>query len=419
MRGVMLIVANDLRRRIRRPLSILLMLLIPISITLIIGLVFGRSGEADLPGIKVLLADRDNGIVSRFIGQGMGQGELAEMIDLVEVEPDEGERMMEDGEASAMIEIPEGFTMDVLDGRPAVIRVVKNPSEAFLPLIAEEIAGTMAALLDGAVRVFRRPVSDMRAIVEEERWPTGGEMQTVFEEARTGMILAEGYVSDSLITFREETVKAAGDEESGTGFNIFSWVLPGSMVLGLLFISELVLRDIIREQRSGTLSRTLTAPLETGHFVIGKIGATFAITLAACIVLILVGRIGFSMDLGKPLPLAVHTLATILMCTGLMTFLYGLVRSERAADAIMSVAIIIMAMLGGSMMPVQSMPQALQRAARFSPVFWASRGFQRIFNEGAGVGEIVPDLAVLLAVGAFTLAPGIFLIRAKVRKGGW
>ncbi len=420
MRRILIIVANDLRRRVRRPLSVVLMMIIPISITLIIGLVFGSSGDADIPRIKVLIADRDGGFFTRLIEQSMAQGDLADMIELVKEEPEEAARMMEKGEASAMIEIPEGFTDDLLDGRHTEIRLVKNPSEAFLPMIVEEITCTLAVALDGALRVFSEPVAGARSMFEGSGWPDGREVSAVFDEARTGMILARGYLADSLITYREETVSESGVEGEGSpGVNIFSWVLPGSMILGLLFISELVLRDIIREQRGGTLSRILTAPVETGHFVIGKVGATFVITMTACLLLLAVGALGFKMNTGRPGPLALQVIATILMCTGVMTFLYGMVRSERAADAIMSVVIIVLSMLGGSMIPIQSMPEGMQKIARISPVFWATRGFQKVFNEGGGLGEIRTGILVLVAVGAFTLVPGIVLIRGKVRKGGW
>ena len=43
------------------------------------------------------------------------------MLDITEVTAAEGEEMMNGGKASAMIEIPEGFTENVLDGKPAEI----------------------------------------------------------------------------------------------------------------------------------------------------------------------------------------------------------------------------------------------------------------------------------------------------------
>jgi ABC-2 type transport system permease protein len=245
-------------------------------------------------------------------------------------------------------------------------------------------------------------------------------MAEVFRGARNGMILASGYLADSLITYREETAAAdGGGEPEDAGFNIFAYVMPGSMMIGLLFIVELVLRDLLREKRGGTLSRILASPARTGEVVAGKVGAAFAITMISCIILLAVSRIGFSVGLGDPLALLLHTVGTILMCTGVMTLLYGAISSERAADAIMSVVIIVMALFGGSMVPFEQMPAMLQAAGRFSPVYWASDGFRKIFLLEASAADVALNLLVLYALGAATLIPGSLLIRGRIARGGW
>jgi ABC-2 type transport system permease protein len=417
------ILANDLRRRLRNPLSVVLMLLIPVTMTLIVGIVFGPGGDVGIPKIKVLVVDRDGGFFGGFLRQGMQQGELADMLDITDVSATEGQEMMRDGKASALIEIPEGFTSDVLDGRPAEIRLVKNPSEYFLPLIVEEITRTMAVILDGGTRIFNAPLGRIRSIIERETWPDASEMEDVMNGARNGVILAYGYVADSLITFRSEvaaadTTSAGGDGGGKAGFNIFAFVMPGSMMIGLLFITELVLRDLLRERTGGTLSRMLAAPVTTGQVVAGKVGAAFTVTMIACLILLGVSRLGFGIDLGDPPALLLQTIATILMCTGVMTLLYGAISNERAADAVMSVVIIVMALFGGSMVPIEQMPPALRETARFSPVFWAADGMKRIFLFGAGVSGIWIHVTVLLLVGVLTVVPGAILIRSRIAKGG-
>jgi ABC-2 type transport system permease protein len=202
-------------------------------------------------------------------------------------------------------------------------------------------------------------------------------------------------------------------------FNIFAYVMPGSMMIGLLFIVELVLRDLLRERTGGTLRRILSAPVTAGQAVAGKVGAAFSITMLSCLILLAVSRFGFSVDLGDPLALLFHTVATILMCTGVITFLYGAISNERVADAVMSVVIIVMALFGGSMVPIEQMPPALQAVGRFSPVFWASDGMKRIFLMGAGVSDIGINILILVLLGVCTLIPGTLLIRGRIAKGGW
>jgi ABC-2 type transport system permease protein len=417
MKQIIHILVNDLRRRLRSPVAVVLMMLIPIVITLLIGLVFGRTGEVTLPRIKVLLVDEDRGLFSNFFKQGMRQDRFAEMIELTEVTWEEGCELMESGKASALIVIPGESTARLLDNDAVELMIVKNPAEGFLPMIVEEMVHTMAVVFTGGVRILSEPIELARAMLEGGGWPSGSEIEELLGKARSGITLAEAYVTDSLITLRSE-VAADGDSRD-EGLNIFAFVLPGSLLIGLLFISEIVLRDIVRERREGTLGRLLSAPLETGHIIAGKILSTYAITGIACILLFAIGRLAFGIDLGEPLPLAVHFIGTILMCTGLMAFFYGLIRTERAADAILSVVIIVMALLGGSMIPIEQMGRSLQRIGRFSPVFWASDGFKQLFVYDAGFREIWLHLVVLYCIGVLAVIPGAIMLGRRVKGGGW
>ena len=194
MKKIFVIFLCDFKRRMKNPISIFLMMLIPLVITLLVGLVFGGQGEQKLPAIKVLLVDNDGGVVSGFLKNGMQQDTLAKMIDLKVVDSDTGEKLMENGKASALIEIPENFSRDFLDRKPAEIRLVKNPAETFLPVIVEEMVKTMVVLLDRAAFVFAGPIDMARIIFDSDRWPTGGEIERILEDSKDGITLAGGAI---------------------------------------------------------------------------------------------------------------------------------------------------------------------------------------------------------------------------------
>ncbi len=416
MNKVFLIVSNDLRRRLRAPVAVILLMLIPVVITLIIGLVFGRSGEVDLPRIKVLFVDNDGGIFGSFLEQAMRQEHFAEIIDLVPVSAEEGARMMEKGKASALIEIPEGFTEHILDGRADTVSVIKNPTEAFLPVIVEEIVVTTALMLDRLNRVFADQINEARSVLGGGGWPSGADFQRILDGAHDKIILAEGYVTDSLVSF-EVRDEVSGETER-TGFNLFAIIMPGSLLIGLLFISEISMREIFRERRSGTLGRLFSTPVDARHYIAGKVLSTFCLTGIACVILLIVARIGFRIDLGRPAPLLLHFVGTILMCTGLVTLFYGFIRTDRAADAIMSVVIVVITLVGGSMVPYEQMGAGMRRIARFSPVFWANDGFKKVFLEDWGIGQLALHSLILYGLAAFTIALGTVMLRRQIGKGG-
>ncbi|MBU8923050.1 MAG: ABC transporter permease [Bacteroidales bacterium] len=420
MNTILRIFILDLRRRMKSPLAIVLTMCIPLVMTLIIGSVFGRAGDVKLPRIKMLLVDNDGGLAARFLRQGLEQGQLAEMVEVIPVVEEEGERLMAKGEASAMVVIPDSFTTRVVDGLPVTIRVVKNPSESFLPIIAEEIISTFGVILDCGTNTFKEPLRKSKEILTAEGWPSLNEIQTLMDEAKVIFALTGGYLTDTLISVEESTVSEAGDEGGGgsSGVNVFSYVMAGSMMIGLLFTSNIMLRDIVRERASGTLTRILAAPLSIWHVVAGKLLAAYMVTMVACLALLIIGRFAFGMDLGGPVVLAVHLSATMFMITGFMTFCFGLIRSERSADAIVSVLIIVISLLGGGLIPISQMGGMFRSIALFSPVYWASDGFMEIFLNQAGLADIIQNIAILVGIGLVTLMPGTWLLGRNLRKGG-
>ena len=134
--------------------------------------------------------------------------------------------------------------------------------------------------------------------------------------------------------------------------------------------------------------------------------------------LVIIGRFGFGISLGKPLPLIAHLVATVFMCTGVITLFYGFIKSDRAADAVLPVAILILCLLGGSMVPIDQMGATLRTISRFSPVYWAVNGLQKLFVEDAGLRDISLNLGILYGVAVLTVVPGILLLRNRVKRGG-
>ncbi|MBD3178627.1 MAG: hypothetical protein GF417_02970, partial [Candidatus Latescibacteria bacterium] len=234
MNRVIKIFSCDLKRRMKSPLAVFLMMLVPLTMTLLIGLVFSSQTDNTLPRIKVLLVDKDNGIVSRFMQGAMQQDTLAAMFDLEVVDSALGEELMADGKASAMIVIPDRFTADFIDRNHTEIRIVKNPSEAFLPVIVEEMVRTSVVLLDRASFLFAGPFGMVRSIYDSGNWPDGEQINDILNDSKEGMILSGAYISGSILKFRTETASEEDQgEEEDEGFNIYAYVLPGSMVFGL------------------------------------------------------------------------------------------------------------------------------------------------------------------------------------------
>jgi len=97
-----------------------------------------------------------------------------------------------------------------------------------------------------------------------------------------------------------------------------------------------------------------------------------------------------------------------------MAFLYGFIRSERAAQALIPGFIIVVCIFGGAMFPYETMGPAMQKAAHFSPAFWVIDGLKRISIDKSGWSGIAPHLAVVCGVGVVTSVAGAARLRGKL-----
>jgi ABC-2 type transport system permease protein len=112
-----------------------------------------------------------------------------------------------------------------------------------------------------------------------------------------------------------------------------------------------------------------------------------------------------TLELGGP----VQVLLPITLVSALAATSYGLLvatfaRTPEQAAAIGATSVIVLAVLGGIMVPTFVMPEALQTLARCSPLYWGHKAYLDYFVHGAGLAEVAGSLGVLVAFALSCLA---------------
>ena len=163
------ILRRDLTRWARNPITTALMFAVPLTMAAIFSLVFGGQG-GDAITLRVLVHDEDDSLLSRLLQGGSSDSRWDERLELVPV-GEEGYRMMEEGEANALLHIPPDFTKNFLAGVPVTLEVVKNPAQRFLPQLVEEGVGVGAAVLSQASVVFGPELATIGGFMDREGVP--------------------------------------------------------------------------------------------------------------------------------------------------------------------------------------------------------------------------------------------------------
>ncbi len=213
-----------------------------------------------------------------------------------------------------------------------------------------------------------------------------------------------GWQPVSVVT--REVTGAASDRDLPSSFAIS---FPQSVSWALIGCAAAFAISIVTERTEGTLVRLRTAPISRGQVLGGKALACFFTTLAASSVLLGVARAAFGVSPQSWGLLAAAVLSACACFVGIMMLLSVIGRSQAAASGIGWAVMLVMAMLGGGMMPLEFMPGFMKTLSHVSPVKWAIHSIEGAIWRGFGPAEMFPACMILLSVGLVT-----FLIGARV-----
>ena len=392
---------KDLRQRLADPAALLIWLALPLAIGSLLVLI--NSGDGGTPRGRLLVVDEDRSFVSALIAGIPSRGELAELFDVVHVERDEGRRLIDAGEATALLILPAGLQGAFVGRGNAEIQLVTNPSHRILPSIIEE---TLEIAVDSAVYTERLigdaalRLTDFR-LDDSTAASTGPDLRLAELIQRVDLrlrelgkkVLAPPVLSVEFIRAPDASANGGGSAVPDVG-KVF---LPGMIFLSVLFIAQGMSGDVWNERRRGTLHRAASSPPSMGAFLAGKLLAGTTIAALVAVVGVAAGIVLFDLSLAQA-PLAVLWVA-FSGCVMLVYFvlLQCFASSQRAGDMLSNIVLFPVLMLGGSFFPLEMMPDWMAEIGRWTP------------NGAALVrlGEILDAQPHFLAMGVAALSIGI------------
>jgi len=416
MRTLITVIRKDLLRKLRSPLGPIVFLIFPVLFALLIGFTFGSSGDKAAP-IRIALVDEDKGIASRFLKSSFAQDRMPTRFDIVEADMARANRLVEDNKVSAVLRFPPGFTDSILDGRTTYLEVVRNPAQGIYPQIAEEFVRVLALGAGSAVRVLGQPLADIRAASRGNARPSDLFVSDVSVAISRRMQGVGRYALPPAI--RLENAVAEKDEKTAGGdspLRIALFVLPGMAVFSLMMLAIGSMADLPREAAHGTLPRQFVAPVRAGSVIAGKIAATWILSIACIAVLALVAGIWSGSDM-HPVGFVCLSLAFGLAATGFAALIQSLSRSERSGSTLGSILVMVMSAVGGSWIPLESLPAFVRGMAPYTLTYWGSAGYRELLFGSDGFAGILPNLGVLLACGILFSGGAMFLFGRRYRTG--
>jgi ABC-2 type transport system permease protein len=162
---------------------------------------------------------------------------------------------------------------------------------------------------------------------------------------------------------------------------------------------------MVREKNSGSFIRLKTMPASYLHALYSKQLVYLAVTILQAAVIFAIGNIIFPY-IGLPtlhLPKDIFALFLVTAVTGYCAVNYAIcvgvfANTPEQSNGFGAISIIIMAALGGLIVPSFAMPAHLQKLLQISPLNWSLEAYYGLFLEGGKLGDVWMNILSLLGI---------------------
>jgi len=377
---------KDLRSTARNVPGLVMMLVAPLALASLLGFAFGGGDSFEIAATKVAVTVEDTGAPGAPTAAGCTVAAILESPDLKDVlevtrvkDAAAARKAVDDGDAAVAVIVPADFSRVVYGDDPAAtaqVEIYENPTREIGGSIVEGIVGQVLADFNGA----RAAAAGAVAL----RSDAGGDPPPAQVAATAAEAFShDGGVSSALkITQRSPKVGKTESEVSVTGA-----VLSGMMVFFMFFGAANVARTILTEDRDGTMPRLFTTPTRHGTIIGGKFVSVFVTVLLQAVVLLIAGRLIFSIDWGRIDAVVLLTLVAAGVAGGLALLIISFAKTPAQAGAIGSGIYLVLALLGGNFTGTAQSSGTYAVVQKLTPNGWIIQGWDTAMR-GGGAADI-------------------------------
>jgi ABC-2 type transport system permease protein len=340
-------------------------------------LLFGYAVTTDVERLPTLVADYSQSAESRALVQRFANSRYFAVTgsasSLAAVE-----RALDRGAARVGIVIPPDFARRLRAGQQTTVQVIVDATD---PLVARSALSTAEAI--GQITSLE--------IAREALGRAGIAVQGVALEVRT-----RAWYNPDLRSV--------------------NFMVPGLLAVILQMLTMILTAlAIVRERELGTLEQLVATPIRRGELMLGKILPYVVLGYVDITLALVIATFWFRVPVHGNL-LLLYGLALIFYLTSLgQGILISTVsRTQRQAMQASFFAFLPTIILSGFMFPREGMPPVIQGVGYLLPLTYFLIIVRGIILKGVGVGDLVPQIVPLAALGALFFAVSVVRFQKRL-----
>lgn len=340
-------------------------------------LLLGYAATTDITNTTMVVCDQDHTAQSRALVDAFTSSGY--FIHGASVEsPADVDASIERAEATVALVIPAGFAKDMMARRTAVVQVVLDGTDA----------NTSVVLLNYATQIVT--TYSQQVLVKQAGRMRGMATARVLPEPR--------------VWFNPDLKSA-------------NFMVPGVVALVLMIITmTLTSLGIVREKEIGTMEQLLVTPIKPYQLILGKLIPFTAIGFLDVLIVLALARFWFGVPLLGSIPLLFVLSALFILTTlGLGLFVSTIAKTQQQAMLIAQFFFFMPFMfLSGFTFPIANMPEVIQWFTYLIPLRYFLEIVRGLFLKGAGMQELWPQAAALLALGVMIFSLSVMRFQKKL-----
>ncbi|QTD40207.1 ABC transporter permease [Sporosarcina sp. Te-1] len=400
MKKMVLIAQKDIAIQLKDRKAFLLLLLMPFLLTAILGFALKGVMEGEtLPATVIgVYAEKGDPLAEEFVENYLQQDWLT-----VKRAAHEGELKdwVDNGEIDAGIVLPHEWGEQK---KPATILAVtgKDTSALFTQQLTDSFAQTVWTMSQSTQTIMTN------LAIAASSQGTSIQPEKIQAELLTGMKQAAERKGQYI------EVESIGEREVSS----MQYYAAAMAAMFLLFNAVRGGKSLHQEQHSATLDRLRMTPTRVDFILGGKFLGTWCLAFGQFLVFMGATHYLLEVNWGEN---ALQTLLIGLVysfaVSGLAVLVAAFSANEKMADLAGGIMVQVLALLGGSMLPLSAFPEVMRKVALVLPNSWALTSFTSIMN-GTTWASLGAAALVLVAIGAASIVVGTVKMRGSALSGG-
>jgi ABC-2 type transport system permease protein len=371
----------NMLRTFRDRMGLFFIVALPLILIIVLGITYGGMGAA-----RVGVSDADGSPLSGALVADLRASDADLDVRTYATAADLRDAVQR-GFVEAGVAIPAGYAATIAAGGQVSVEFVAQPQSygSVVRTAVQRAVGREAAVV-AAARIAAST--------------NGISLDAAVSAARTGQATAVG-MKVSMESVTDAVVNPNG----------FALGAQSQVILFMFLTSMTGAAVLVSTRQLGISRREASTPTSAATIIAGETLGRFAFALFQGGFIVLATAILFGVDWIDPLATAAIVVAFGLVASGAAMLVATVVSNENQVSAVGPALGMILALLGGTMVPIEVFPSIMRTLSHVTPHAWAIDAFHRLLYDGGGLVDVLPEVGVLLGFAAVILTLAVVRFR--------